>query len=87
MGFCGHIDTVKCANCSPVRHSGGVVPVDAVGPKPYADLVLKAPPRGVWVAYNADDSGITPFATEIDALRYAVNLGMAVKFVEYGSNI
>ena len=82
MGICGHIDTVTCPNCSPVRHSGGIV---GVSTKPYADLTLKATKPGVWVASYGDRSGYALFATEIDALRHAVDKGMRVEFVEFGS--
>jgi len=79
MGTCGHISSVTCPNCYPLR--GDTITV------PYSDMTLKVTKPGAWVAYNADDSGTTLFATEIDALRYAVSFGMQVKFVEYGSNI
>lgn len=42
---------------------------------------------GVWVAYCSDRSGIYPFATEIEALRYANGYCMAVKFVAFGKEV
>lgn len=41
-------------------------------------------PTGVWVAYHADWSAVVLFATEVKALRYAVENSMQVKFMEYG---
>lgn len=46
-----------------------------------------ATPGGVWVAYYSDWSGAAIFASEIEALRHAVNMSMSVKFVEWGSDI
>jgi hypothetical protein len=42
---------------------------------------------GAWVTYYADWSGIAIFATELEALRYAVGRTMEVKFVEFGGEI
>lgn len=41
-------------------------------------------PDGVWVAYNYDGSAFVPFATELEALRYAADFHMPVKFVALG---
>ena len=42
---------------------------------------------GVWVAYCSDRSGVYLFATEIEALRYAVGYCMMVKFAEFGKEV
>ena len=42
---------------------------------------------GCWIAYYADHSGATLFASEIQALRFAIETGMSVKFVEFGADI
>lgn len=39
---------------------------------------------GVWVAYYADGSGFVMFATEVEALRHAVDNGMMVRFARFG---
>jgi len=41
---------------------------------------------GVWVAFNYDGSAFVPFATELEALRYASNYQMPVTFVHYGDD-
>ena len=41
---------------------------------------------GAWVAYYTDWSGLRLFASEVDALRYAVDHGMAVLFVAWGED-
>lgn len=40
-----------------------------------------------WVAYYNDYSGITVFSTEIEALRHAVNHGMAVTSLKSGEDL
>jgi hypothetical protein len=47
---------------------------------------VPAPPEGVWLAYNQSGSAVVPFATEIEALRYALGLTYAVKFAEFGDD-
>jgi hypothetical protein len=42
------------------------------------------PLSGVWLAYYTDWSGLAVFATEIEALRYAVDHTMSVAFREWG---
>lgn len=42
---------------------------------------------GAWVALYSDYSGISIFATEIDALRHAVDKTMTVRFVPWGGDI
>jgi hypothetical protein len=44
------------------------------------------PGEGVWVAFNSDGSAFVPFATEIEALRYALPYAMAVTFARYGDD-
>lgn len=44
-------------------------------------------PRGVWVAFYSDRSGIASFGTEIDALRFAVDHGMEVQFRPFGADL
>lgn len=39
---------------------------------------------GVWIARHSDWSGIAVFATEIEALRYAVDHSMQVAFMTWG---
>lgn len=39
---------------------------------------------GVWIAYYSDRSAVAVFATEIDALRHAVERRMEVRFQEWG---
>jgi hypothetical protein len=45
---------------------------------------VTADEMSVWFAYHSDMSGVVPFATEIDALRYANQWSMQVKRVSYG---
>jgi hypothetical protein len=47
-------------------------------------LQAAAPLSGIWLAYYADWSGVAVFATEIEALRYAVGRSMQVEFREWG---
>lgn len=42
---------------------------------------------GVWVAYFTDRSAVVPFASELEALRFAVTRSMDVAFVPYGTYI
>lgn len=42
---------------------------------------------GAWVALHSDYSGISIFATEIEALRHAVDKSMTVRFVPWGGEI
>lgn len=42
---------------------------------------------GVWVAYYLDKSACVPFATELDALRFAVDRSMSVRFVRFGETV
>jgi len=44
-------------------------------------------PRGVWVAYYSDRSELAIYATEIDALRRAVDSSMAVAFWEFATDL
>jgi hypothetical protein len=44
-------------------------------------------PWGVWLAYYNDWSGMAVFATEVEALRYAVQKGMAVAFAKFGVDL
>jgi hypothetical protein len=39
---------------------------------------------GVWIAYHSDGSGLVVFASELEALRYALPSGMQVKFALFG---
>jgi len=41
---------------------------------------------GVWLAYHSDWSGWVVFASEIKALRHAVENSMQVKFLEFGAD-
>jgi hypothetical protein len=43
-------------------------------------------PQGVWVAFNWDGSAFVPFATELEAYRYAAPYHMNVRFVAYGDH-
>lgn len=44
-------------------------------------------PGGVWMAYWSDNSGApVPFATELDALRYAIDRMMHVRFAPFGDD-
>jgi hypothetical protein len=52
-----------------------------------ADYVAPALPGGVWLAYYSDWSGMAVFATEIEALRYAVEKSMIVSPVVYGVDL
>lgn len=42
---------------------------------------------GCWAAYYSDRSGVAIFATEIEALRYAVTNSMQVCFWEFGQDL
>lgn len=42
--------------------------------------------EGIWVAFNWDGSAFVPFATEIEAYRYASGYHMNVMFVEFGNS-
>ena len=42
---------------------------------------------GVWVAYFHDRSAVVMFGTEIDALRYALDQHMNVKFMQFGETL
>jgi hypothetical protein len=44
-------------------------------------------PWGVWLAFYRDWSGLAVFATEVEALRYAVGKGMAVAFAKFGEDL
>jgi hypothetical protein len=44
----------------------------------------QAPTDGVWVAFNWGGSAFVPFATELDALRYASSYSMTVRFAQFG---
>lgn len=39
---------------------------------------------GVWIAYHSDGSGFVVFASEVEALRYALPYAMQVKFALFG---
>lgn len=45
------------------------------------------PPECIWVAYYDDHSDVVPCATEIDALRIAVDRGMKVVRVPIGVSV
>lgn len=40
--------------------------------------------KGVWIAYHSDWSGFAVFATEVEALRYAVAHTMSCAFFAWG---
>ena len=42
---------------------------------------------GVWIAYYSDRSGVVPFGSEIEALRYAVDKSMTVRRVPFGEDV
>lgn len=42
------------------------------------------PDNGVWLAYYSDWSGISMFASEVEALRHAVDNSMSVGFCRFG---
>jgi hypothetical protein len=42
--------------------------------------------EGVWVAFNWDGSAFVPFASELEAYRYASGLMMNVRFARYGDD-
>jgi hypothetical protein len=42
---------------------------------------------GAWVAYYSDRSGAYVFASEIEALRKAVESSMQVRFVKWGEDL
>jgi hypothetical protein len=44
-------------------------------------------PGGAWVAYYSDYSGISIFASELEALRHAVGKSMTVEFVPWGEDL
>lgn len=46
-------------------------------------------PAGVWMAYDADAVGgdAVPFASEVEALRYAVANHMKVRLVKWGEQV
>lgn len=43
--------------------------------------------RGCWATYYPDRSGMAIFASEVDALRYAVGNSMQVFFWAYGLDL
>jgi len=50
--------------------------------------LVKVEPKGVWVAYEWDRSGVVIFETELDAMRYgAKNHCGDVKFWEFGKEL
>lgn len=46
----------------------------------------KASIGGAWVAYYPDRSTFVPFADELSALRWALDMHASVKFVEWGDD-
>ena len=42
---------------------------------------------GVWVTYYSDRSAVVVFATELEALRHAVELSMQVEFRQFGVDL
>lgn len=48
------------------------------------DAVIDGSRSGYWLAYHGDWSGFVACATEIEALRYAVDYSMSVAFVRWG---
>ena len=50
-------------------------------------LVPVEEPRGAWVAYYSDYSGMALFGSEIEALRHAVGNSMTVAFWEFGRDL
>ena len=44
-------------------------------------------PLGVWMCFHWDRSCCIPFATEIEALRYACENKTEVRYVEYGHEV
>ena len=51
------------------------------------DERVKCAPPGVWMCFHWDRSSCVPFATEIEALRYACEKKTEVKYVEYGHEV
>jgi hypothetical protein len=43
-------------------------------------------PPGVWAAFNYDGSACVVFATELEALRYAMPYSMPVHYVPFGND-
>jgi hypothetical protein len=44
-------------------------------------------PKGVWVAYQEDFTGLALFEDELAALRYASEHTMDVRFIRFGYDI
>ncbi len=42
---------------------------------------------GCWVAYYLDRSAVALFASEIEALKYALPRAMSVRFIKWGEEI
>lgn len=59
-------------------------PADA---EPIKDDGVKCAPPGVWMCFHWGRSSCVPFATEIEALRYACENKTEVKYVEYGHEV
>lgn len=64
-----------CSIQPPHRHTGF--------PGDQNDLVTYT---GAWLAYYADQSGMAIFASEVEALRYAVEHSMQVTFWQFGTD-
>lgn len=47
-------------------------------------FTLPQPLTGAWVAYNYGSDRFVVFATEVEALRYALGLHMQVRFQKWG---
>jgi len=48
---------------------------------------LTGPVAGAWITYYPDYSGMALFCDELNALRYAMEHSMQVKFVRHGEEI
>jgi hypothetical protein len=69
-----------------MEHENGRIETDAAG-YPVSRPPEVTPNReGVWVAMYSDRSSFVPFATELDALRFAVGNGMSVVFCHFGTD-
>ncbi len=73
---------LPCANGMCGDCHGGPCGCQRLHPMPAPSPEL---PGGCWLAYYHDWSAMAVFDQEIDALRYALDKAMAVRFVEWGA--
>lgn len=76
-------DVELCPACGAAKYVDARCP-QLGSPSHGAQLDDEPSPAGVWFAIDEDGGLPVPFATEIDALRHAVDYRMKVRFIPYG---